>query len=365
MNKGSVSTSVAILIAALVAGTGILSYVSSQKIVEEQDQLLGAINFVGAKTTRLGGSGVSATDTSINLVSLRTPNDAKIVTADFGEIGYGTLEPRGTNKEFVSFTGVTQNADGSATLTGVTRGLNFVSPYTASTTLRKAHPGGSTFVISNPPQLYNTQVSKFNDSFVSSTVTYSSSAIPRLHSTGTYGAGTELYLATKNYVDNVATSGAADASVTQKGLVEIATVGEVIVGTNQGGTGALLVAPNNFFNATSSATSTVPVTGGDGKLSQGFIDLVNDDWVFSSTNFTVSSTNINFGTSSMTGLLTLVGTFPTGNQAVHRNYLDAVIASSTPRVLASTTGSGVNFGTPNFTIVWSRNRALSCNKELC
>jgi hypothetical protein len=78
-------------------------------------------------------------------------------------IEYGTLEPQTTTKEFVSFTGITQNSDGSATLTGVTRGLSFSYPYTASTTLQQSHPAQSIFILSNPPQLTNQYANKSND----------------------------------------------------------------------------------------------------------------------------------------------------------------------------------------------------------
>ena len=232
---------------------------SLREQVEVQSVTLGAVDYVASKPTRLGGSGVASTDTTINLVDLETPAGDAVTMTDFGDTGYGTLEPNGTNKEFISFTGITQNADGTAQLTGVTRGLNFVSPYTASTTLRRAHPGGSRFAIPNSPQLYDTSISKFNTSFVTGTVTFASSSVPRLSGTRAYSSGDELLLVTYGQLASTSFSGTVDASLTQKGITEIATNAELLTGATSGDTTAPMVARSNSFNATSSATTTVPV----------------------------------------------------------------------------------------------------------
>jgi len=313
---------------------------------------LGAINFVAAASTKLGGSGVAATDTTINLVRLETPAGNSITMTDFGDTGYGTLEPRRTNKEFISFTGITQNSDGTARLTGVVRGLRFVSPYNASTTLRKAHPGGSSFVISNPPQLLNTQVSKFNDSFVSGTITFSSTTEPRYVSDPLLsGSGDDLLFAHKGYVDTVATSGVRAASFTQSGRVQIATEDGVSQGSSTVADGAdtvILVPPTRMFDATSTATTSVPVSRGDGKISQGYLDLTENfeftgNFNVNGTNFTVSSTNINIGTSTFTGKVTLDGSTPTGNEAASiTDVANQISASSTILIGSSTLSSATN-----------------------
>jgi hypothetical protein len=133
----------------------------------ENDQVLGAnqINFIGGKTYYLSGSGISSSDTTIPLTSFTLPtSNALITTADIGSIVYITLEPQSTTKkEFVSCTTVTQNQNGTASLSGCTRGLQFTTPYTASSTLRKSHAGGTSVVISNPPQLYNEAAFKGNN----------------------------------------------------------------------------------------------------------------------------------------------------------------------------------------------------------
>lgn len=153
------------------------------------------INFVGGKVYSLS-SGVTAAATTITLTSFDTPvTDTSLTMSDFGTIGYGTIEPSSSaRREFISFTGVTQNADGTAQLTGVTRGLQFVSPYTSTTTLQLTHAGGSRFVISNPPQLYNEAAFKGNNETISGSWSFPTP-------TGSSNP------ATKAYVDGVVTGG--------------------------------------------------------------------------------------------------------------------------------------------------------------
>lgn len=110
--------------------------------------------FVQGKPYALAGSGITSVAVTITLSSFKTPAGVNLTMTDFGTIGYGVLEPKTSKVENFSFTGVTQNADGTATLTGVTRGLKFVSPYDADATLQKAHSGSSVVIISNTVQFY-------------------------------------------------------------------------------------------------------------------------------------------------------------------------------------------------------------------
>jgi len=139
----------------VVVGYGILNPTPPQ-ITYIEVETLGARNAVGGKSYKLGGSGVSASQSTIDLTKFEIAGGTqKLRIADFGDLGCGTFEPGHTTKqEFISFTGVTQNSDGTAQLTGVTRGLSPVPTYTASTTLRTAHAGGSTFVLSNSPPCF-------------------------------------------------------------------------------------------------------------------------------------------------------------------------------------------------------------------
>ena len=135
-----------------------------QEAVESlQEQLGGQEEMFGGFAPAAGGSyrlksSIGSTNTTITLSSFKEPvSEIPITMASLdSDIGYATIDPQSpTRKEFISFTGITQNANGSAQLTGVTRGLGFTSPFTASSTLRKSHPGQSIFILSDPPQLFN------------------------------------------------------------------------------------------------------------------------------------------------------------------------------------------------------------------
>jgi len=101
-------------------------------------------NFVQGKLSySLTGNGVSASATSVTVADFTLPDNTAITMTMFGDTGYGTFEPGTAREENFSFTGVTNNGNGTSTLTGVTRGLRFVAPYTADSGLAKGH-GGNT-----------------------------------------------------------------------------------------------------------------------------------------------------------------------------------------------------------------------------
>lgn len=213
-------------------------------------------NYVQLQKLYLSGSGVGTTDTSIILTSMKYPDGTtNVVMADFGSLGYATLEPGTEREENISFTGITQNANGTATLTTVTRGLNFKAPYTASASLRQAHAGGTSCVISNSAPFYDKLAAKDNDETITGTWTFTSTARPTLD---IYAAPTaDAQLAPKKYVDDVALAGTPDATTTNKGNVEVATLAEIDAGTATGGTGATLV-PDPATLATSIYGTRLP-----------------------------------------------------------------------------------------------------------
>lgn len=199
----------------------------------------------GAKTYTLNSS-ISSTATSITLSSFTepvtgTPYTMVLLNTD---IVYGTIAPKTTSSEFISFTGIVQNADGTATLTGVTRGLAKKSPFTSSSSYKLPHSGQSTFIISNPPQLYNEYVTLDNDETIVGEKVFPGGGNANAPKSGTvYAAPTDdLEYSSKKYVDDVAIAGAPDATLTVKGIVEIATTAEIDAGTSTGGTGASVVA---------------------------------------------------------------------------------------------------------------------------
>src|SRR3990167_2049083 len=155
-----------------------------------------------------------------------------------GDIGYGTLEPGTSREESISFTGITQNADDTATLTGVVRGRDFVTPYAASSTLEKAHAGGTIFILTNTSAFYGQRFAILdNTSTITGLWTFASSTDtwPRMAATSSLTGVSSTLLATKDYVDSVATSGAANADASTKGIIQLPTAAQVASGTAQGG----------------------------------------------------------------------------------------------------------------------------------
>lgn len=171
-----------------------------------------SFSFVGGKKYTLAGSGVSSSASTIVLTSFKLPvSDDEITISDFGDIGYGTLEPGTSRQEFISFTGVTQNADGTATLTGVTRGLKPNSEYSEDSDYKVSHSGGTSFIISNSTPFYNEGTFKRNDETI----------------TGSWNFPTPVSddnPATKKYVDDNVSGG----TVTKESEVVAGTAGETV-----------------------------------------------------------------------------------------------------------------------------------------
>jgi hypothetical protein len=168
-------------------------------------------NTTGGGTYRLQST-VTSSQSTVALSSFKEPVSNILYTMSYlnSSIEYGTIEPQTNTKEFISFSGITQNADGTATLTGVVRGLGFSYPYTSSSTLQQAHPAQAIFILSNPPQLTNQYANKNNNEVVVgewSGITPTASAD----------------FATKAYVDSV-----VGGVVTTNQLVVAATAGETI-----------------------------------------------------------------------------------------------------------------------------------------
>ena len=115
--------------------------------------------------------GISLLDTSITLASFNFPDGTAVTASDLGAINYGTLEPGTSRAESITFVSVT-----GTTLTTVVRGIDFGSPYTQDTSLRKAHSAGAILVLSNTPAFYDSFANKENDETINGK--YSFTAVP-------------------------------------------------------------------------------------------------------------------------------------------------------------------------------------------
>jgi len=140
--------------------------------------VFGAFNFVQVQDQYLSGSGITSSVTTITIETFDYPDGSNVVMADFGEVGYATLEPNTSREENVSFTGLTQSADNTASLTGVSRGLIMKYPYTASTTQAFAHAGGTILRITNSAPFYNELVAKKNTNIIYGQLTVATTTGP-------------------------------------------------------------------------------------------------------------------------------------------------------------------------------------------
>lgn len=313
----------------------------------KQKQAIGAVLPIAGQTYALAGSGVSSSATSLTLQSLTiTQTSQKLTDSDFSTTFFVTIEPGNrTKQELVSCTTVTQNAGGTATLSGCLRGLSPISPYSASTTLQFVHAGGSQVIFSDPPQLFNQYAAKSNTELISGLWTASSTSPWRydndvriastsnifVHANEVYknyvntsetqtvngaktftsntlisgtlgvtgtttltsgalvstayrctGASDNNQLCEKAYIDGVGSAGASDANLTTKGLVEEATLAEVNSSSATGGTGAkLFMTPSTF--ALSNFASTSPV-----------VVATTSEQILATTTITFSSLSNNY-----------------------------------------------------------------------
>lgn len=182
-----------------------------------------SFNLFGGKTYTLSAS-ISSTQTSITLSSFKVPVSGDNVTMALlnTSIVYGTIDPKTSSSEFISFTGITQNSDGTATLTGVTRGLNKTSPFTEDSDFQLPHSGAAEFICSNPPQVYNQFVAAQNDTTFSGSNTFTATNnFTGVIKVPTYTSGDTDKAASIGYVNSVAIAGGADASSTVKGISKL------------------------------------------------------------------------------------------------------------------------------------------------
>lgn len=197
--------------------------------------------FVQAQEFTVTASGVAIGATTIILNSFKQIDGTNLTMTDFGSIGYGTISPNTSREEQISFTGITQNGNGTATLTGVKTVLN-IAPYTETSGTLKSQAGNAVFVISNTAGFYNKLASKINDETITAKWDFPTGANNPTIGNGTYVAPTnDTEIATKKYVDDASTAGAPNASTTAKGIVELPTTAELDSDNDTGGTGAKLV----------------------------------------------------------------------------------------------------------------------------
>lgn len=214
------------------------------------------LKFIQAQSFALQASGASAGDTSITLQAFKlSDGTTNITNTNIGDQCYGTLEPNnGTQEEAIQFTGVTQNANGTATLTGVSS-TGFVDPYTVTSGLSKSHAGGVTFILSNDAAFYGN---------------------------------------IRNYINSVVASGAPTADINTSGISQQATTAQINAGTATGSSGAhLFLSPDQF------AASNYAIASGTVQA------LAGTSGTPSATNKFVTQASLKFGGTGADGALAI------------------------------------------------------------
>lgn len=265
-----------IIAAVLIAPTVFFLHSAGYQISKTHAVTYGNFNTTGGGTYNLQAT-ITSNQTTINLSSFQEPGSNIPYTMSYlnSSIEYATIAPQTSQSEFVSFTGITQNTDGSATLTGVQRGLERSYPYQASSTLALPHAGQSRFILSDAPQVFNSYASVLNPNTFVGVQTFGSTTPPIYDADPVWANFTGLIFASVDYVNSVVSAGAANASETVKGIVQLATATQLAAGTSLGSTLARLDIPNSLATSTPTAACTtgcVPVAV-SGKLSQSFINL--------------------------------------------------------------------------------------------
>lgn len=176
-------------------------------------------------------SSISSTQTTILLTSFKVPvSNTSITMASMGtSIAYGTLAPGTSQAELISFTGVSQNSDGTATLTGVTRGLDKQYPGTESSSFKQPHAGQTIFILSDAPQVFNEMAALKNDNTWTGRQQFPTAGTASSAVVGaSYAApSADNEVATKKYVDDTASFGAPKATDSVFGITRLSTAAVV------------------------------------------------------------------------------------------------------------------------------------------
>ncbi len=175
---------------------------------------MGTQKFVQMAPVKLSGGGITSTATTIGVQTFQDPGGDDVTTSLIGTTAYATLEPGTSREEIISFTGVTHSStDDTATLTGVTRNLDYVSPYTQISATGFAHAGGTLVVVSNNPQLYENFASTANTETINEVWTFNTGDWPKMSDSSTSPTADEE-LATKGYADSLTMGGAVSKNAT-------------------------------------------------------------------------------------------------------------------------------------------------------
>lgn len=290
--------------------------------------------------------GVNSTVTSVR-VSGFSANGVTLTMANFGTKGYGTLDPNSSlNSETIDFTGVTNNLDGTVTLTGVDRGISNTYPYAASSANAKSHAASSIFIVSNTAQFYSNFVAMQNDVTITGLYNFSTQ-VP----TSSLNATTSTQLVNYQTLMNTAIQGAATSTETHGGIVQLATQGQQAASTDLGVNTPLVLQAKYATSTYNPATSPlrVVVTGISGTIDHNFIATSTQyNWTGLQT-FSTATTTFN----ATTSISATANTAPLRLNGVNYGFPASQGASST--ALMNDGNGNVNWYVPAVSVLGTNN----------
>jgi len=193
--------------------------------------------YVQSPTLYLAGSGIVIGATSATLTNLVDIYGNVLTMTDFGDLGYITFEPDTSNAEGATFTGITANANGTYTLTGL-KTILAKSPYTQTSGAVRNHAGGTKVVVTDNVGFWDTFINKNNDSTVVGKVTFPNGAKRPVLDADTDTA-TATAVVTYGQLSRTVIAGGVAATTTTLGYVKISAepvsaLSPIAVGDNDG-----------------------------------------------------------------------------------------------------------------------------------
>ncbi len=299
----------------------------------------------GGQTYYLGAS-IGSTDTTITLASFTVPiTGAPVTMALMGtDIAYGTIAPKTTSSEFISFTGITQNADGTADLTGVVRGLQRYSPYASDANFELPHAGQSVFILSDAPTVFNSYGAKDNDETITGTWTFPNDSDTPLLGTSYVAPTIQNQVASKGYVDATTIAGAPNASTSVQGLVQIPTQAQVDAKTDIGSTTAYLSVIPSTQRSTLASDYVVDVGNANGYFISPTPAITSyqagQTFSFKAAHANTTSSQINISSIGSKSILNSVGGSLVANDIL-ANQIIFIEYDGTQFIYLNNTGNGV------------------------
>lgn len=194
----------------------------------------------------------SQTTVSLNSIQTKDTPAHTITMSDLGAIFYAVIEPGSANEEIISFTGITDNLDGSGVLTGVTRGLKYYGITDGALAGNaKAHASNVTVIFSNVKNVYALFTSSEDNETITGTWTFSTSPTVPTGGTGTQAANATDIANAITGVSGTATN--LVAGTTKLSVAAVSAPNPIAVGDND-----TRVSPVSLATVTAGQVAALP-----------------------------------------------------------------------------------------------------------